>query len=465
MWSHINGQSTFEFTYSNENDHWPGDIIEDSSGNIIFSFFDTQLQNANLIKVDTNGLLMESYIYSEPGSYCFIKNLLLQNDGTFIGIGIYSNDTLNGLWYNRFDLNLNLISDCKIKVDSVIHKKRMNTIINFKNNLIVGTVYEKGPNITDLCLFELTIDGELVHSTFYTSSNTGLVVFYDLFEVPDKYKYKIFTTGFTQKSLGKIYSIDTSFNILYSNPFNWWQSDNYSVKIIDNDNYYLGLVKPESKDITCSGLAKHTMGEILIDSILFCDQCAINYTAFYKSVDFIDISNIFFGLTYNLDFSNPYFSSLDSWLLLNKIDENLNTIWQKFYGGDACYNLWSILATQDGGCVMAGTRYDYQTQNQERDVYILKVNENGILTWTYNFPETTRQVIVYPNPGQNEIMIKSISPNLIFELFDMQGVKMLSKKIATEDRINTKDLPQGIYIYQILNRQAEVVETGKWIKN
>jgi hypothetical protein len=47
----------------------------------------------------------------------------------------------------------------------------------------------------------------------------------------------------------------------------------------------------------------------------------------------------------------------------------------------------------------------------------------------------------------------------------MQGVKMLSKKIATEDRINTKDLPQGIYIYQILNRQAEVVETGKWIKN
>ena len=117
MWSHINGQSTFEFTYSNENDHWPGDIIEDSSGNIIFSFFDTQLQNANLIKVDTNGLLMESYIYSEPGSYCFIKNLLLQNDGTFIGIGIYSNDTLNGLWYNRFDLNLNLISDCKIKVE------------------------------------------------------------------------------------------------------------------------------------------------------------------------------------------------------------------------------------------------------------------------------------------------------------------------------------------------------------
>jgi hypothetical protein len=93
------------------------------------------------------------------------------------------------------------------------------------------------------------------------------------------------------------------------------------------------------------------------------------------------------------------------------------------------------------------------------------VNENGILTWTYNFPETTRQVIVYPNPGQNEIMIKSISPNLIFELFDMQGVKMLSKKIATEDRIDTKDLPQGMYIYQVLNPQAEIIETGKWIKN
>jgi hypothetical protein len=62
-------------------------------------------------------------------------------------------------------------------------------------------------------------------------------------------------------------------------------------------------------------------------------------------------------------------------------------------------------------------------------------------------------------------MIKSISPNLIFELFDMQGVKMLSKKIATEDRIDTKDLPQGMYIYQVLNPQAEIIETGKWIKN
>jgi hypothetical protein len=42
---------------------------------------------------------------------------------------------------------------------------------------------------------------------------------------------------------------------------------------------------------------------------------------------------------------------------------------------------------------------------------------------------------------------------------------MLSKKIATEDRIDTKDLPQGMYIYQVLNPQAEIIETGKWIKN
>jgi hypothetical protein len=139
--------------------------------------------------------------------------------------------------------------------------------------------------------------------------------------------------------------------------------------------------------------------------------------------------------------------------------------WQKYYGGDACYNLWSVLATQDGGCVMAGTRYDYQTQNQERDVYILKVNENGILTWTYNFPETTKQVIVYPNPGRDEIKINTFTDNLIFDLFDIKGNKILSQPIEKDDKINTSHLQKGVYTYRILNQKSETIETGKWMKD
>jgi len=83
--------------------------------------------------------------------------------------------------------------------------------------------------------------------------------------------------------------------------------------------------------------------------------------------------------------------------------------WQKYYGGDACYLLMSILATQDGGCVMAGSRYDYQTQNMERDVYILKVDEDGLITWAYNIPEVTKETLIYPNPGNDLNICKNFS--------------------------------------------------------
>jgi hypothetical protein len=114
---------------------------------------------------------------------------------------------------------------------------------------------------------------------------------------------------------------------------------------------------------------------------------------------------------------------------------------------------------------MAGTRYDYQTQNQERDVYILKVNEDGILTWSYNFPETTKQLIVYPNPGNKEIRIKAIADKLTFDLYNINGIKILSQKIESkESRVITSLLKNGIYTYRIINEEMKTIETGKWIK-
>jgi len=114
---------------------------------------------------------------------------------------------------------------------------------------------------------------------------------------------------------------------------------------------------------------------------------------------------------------------------------------------------------------MAGTRYDYQTQNQERDVYILNVNKDGILTWAYNFPETTRQVIVYPNPGHDEISIVAKQNNLKFDLFSTEGFRILSKEIEIQDKINTSHIPRGIYFYKLYNPDSETISTGKWIKN
>jgi hypothetical protein len=66
-------------------------------------------------------------------------------------------------------------------------------------------------------------------------------------------------------------------------------------------------------------------------------------------------------------------STFDSWFHLIKINPDISPIWEYWYGGDAYYFLYSILATNDGGCIMVGNRYDYETQNQERDIFIVKL--------------------------------------------------------------------------------------------
>jgi hypothetical protein len=72
--------------------------------------------------------------------------------------------------------------------------------------------------------------------------------------------------------------------------------------------------------------------------------------------------------------------------------------------------------------------------------------------------------IVYPNPGRDEIKIKTFTDNLIFDLFDIKGNKILSQKMEYETKIITSHLEKGIYTFRISNQKSETIETGKWIK-
>jgi len=66
-----------------------------------------------------------------------------------------------------------------------------------------------------------------------------------------------------------------------------------------------------------------------------------------------------------------------------------------------------FLATNDGGCLMVGCRYDYETQDQERDIYIAKVNSDGLIVWTQEIPMGKQVTTVFPNPGTNRLNIKN----------------------------------------------------------
>jgi len=193
----------------------------------------------------------------------------------------------------------------------------------------------------------------------------------------------------------------------------------------------------------------------------------IDFPSVWKGIDFKHPDTLFAGGTSNLSLSNPYYAHQPSWLVVFQTDSMLNLRWERFYGGDAYYVMMNLMATNDGGCLLGGARFDYHnaTANQ-RDIILLKLNSEGLLTGIDKMPEfQVREAIVYPNPG-NEMNIRLAAqhPQALLRLLDQHGRIVLQQHlIGTESLVNTSYLANGIYMYQ-LTAPTGLSESGKWMK-
>ncbi len=72
---------------------------------------------------------------------------------------------------------------------------------------------------------------------------------------------------------------------------------------------------------------------------------------------------------------------VDCWVI--KLDETVNTVWDKIFGGIGWDETNSILQTEDGGYVVFGF---VQSKNKGReDAWIAKLDENGEMVWDKTF--------------------------------------------------------------------------------
>ena len=80
------------------------------------------------------------------------------------------------------------------------------------------------------------------------------------------------------------------------------------------------------------------------------------------------------------------------------------------------------------------------------------------------FEGLTNKILVYPNPATNELnIITSFDEQVVFAIYDIVGKQLMRVKIESEaTRVNTAKLTEGIYIYQILNKQDVMLNRGKF---
>ncbi|NOY49414.1 MAG: hypothetical protein GXO88_02435 [Chlorobi bacterium] len=103
-----------------------------------------------------------------------------------------------------------------------------------------------------------------------------------------------------------------------------------------------------------------------------------------------------------------YYDEYES-INLIKTDSNGNTLWTKLLGGGDNDVGYSLQQTTDGGYIITGYSQTFGIGNGDKDVCLIKTDENGIITFTTEIP--------VPNP--NRRLIKRI---------DLSGKEILKPK-------------------------------------
>ncbi len=134
-----------------------------------------------------------------------------------------------------------------------------------------------------------------------------------------------------------------------------------------------------------------------------------------------------------------------------RTDEIGDTIWTKTFGGQFSDMGRSVRTTTDGGYAISGmTR---SMGNGGADVYLIKTDEDGIVTDLTDYYRQKNKLSIYPNPCTDKITIESIEPITEVCIFNANGgvVKYLE---AANNSIRVSLSPEnyrpGIYYVKVV---------------
>ena len=473
---YLKAQHTFEKVISDPEDQIINNTIEDNDGNYIMvdkiKDIESNFYNGYIIKIDSTGsLLQEEIISPNDNNSTMLFNIhLLDNQRYILGSQMVVNSDTSKLWYLKLNSNLEIENEKFLAIPHGRWFSYMSSIIDSDSNIVI-TGYTTRTDETnnynnDAFFYKLDLDGDSISSKFYTSSAPWHFSF-DIIEKTDSSGYYAFVSHFMNSSAGQKLILNKNFDSLSINPIPLGIYDYYSPVPL-NDNEIL----------LCGKKGSTNPSELYALNVISINEQSelIAYNSFKKQSDMREhpsrfkgvsknTNNIYIGGTSNFDYYNPFWSTFNSWFHLVKINPDITPIWEYWYGGDAYYFLYSILATNDGGCLMVGNRYDYETQNQERDIFIVKVDSNGLITWTQQIPFAKQESMVYPNPGTNLLNIKSTCNEMNFELININGQVVIRQMLDDNySIINAESVKPGIYFYRLFDKKNKTVETGKWIK-
>ena len=186
-----------------------------------------------------------------------------------------------------------------------------------------------------------------------------------------------------------------------------------------------------------------------------------DFVAECRAVDVANDGTVFFCYSLNVGIGFN-----DSWVVIETLDEELNTISEVYYGkGDD--RLWhcaeSITLASDGGVFMTTWMRKLDDMNQWGST-VVKFPAEAFLSIDEAHYNGLKVAVAYPNPGKDVLNIRTALQNANVEIYDLTGKLVYSQRITDNIiPITTTSWPSGTYIWKVIANGKEA-ESGKWIK-
>ena len=342
-----------------------------------------------------------------------------------------------------------------------------------------------------LFFFRMSFEGELLANVGYELPYSGFawqMVFWREQLVPTDYGYIYYSSysnvpptlncekETSDYARGAVCYFDKDFNPLRhryfkhaGNPNINWPYDEVSIIRSNHNTTYLATrsrIVLEQNDDNCflyefDDDISGTQDFVTIVNHLQRGMADFDFVAECRAVDVADDGRVFFCYSLNVGVGFN-----DSWVVIETLDEELNTITEVYYGMEND-RLWhcaeSITLSKDGSVFMTTWMRKLDDMNNwgstvvkfpaEVFVGIDEAHDNGL-----------KMAIAYPNPGNDVLNIRTGLKDARVEVYDMSGRMVCGQEIIDNiTTITTTSWPSGTYIWKVIANGKEA-ESGKWIK-
>jgi len=406
--------------------------------------------NTYILKVDKQGNVLKDTILL-PGSYA--ANILKLSNSTFAVICANSSNYpfMTKLEYVLFDTSISHIYTKNLYLPDSLYAMRYYANITENSTILIsGTLNKYSPSIPvnmDPFIYKASISGDSL--AFSLKPNSSSIIDRGFNTIDLKGKYYFFMSYWTNSTDGSILLMDK--NLISIDTIDIPNSlyDSYSALLMKDSTFLISSLSQNTNSVYVSNIDSN--GVLGVSKILG-KASEYPYPAYQNSLS-RNKNYIFAVRNKNFPLSSPFYGlGNSSYLVVSKMDNNLDTVWEWGYGGDAFYHTYNILATADMGCIIIGNVNDTINHNYNRDIFIIKLDSNGTTTWTKNIKLPQLEVQLYPNPV-NDILnmeLSSKTQNIMeYQIIDLQGKLLQTKQLrAKQVKIDVSGLPSGIYIIQ-----------------